>query len=218
MIKICNKKENCVHPEGPELAEEEFSIRTLRSGKIGLQSMCKKCKNDWYIRNKDNHSAKAKIYREVHKEEIYLQRKRYIAANKERINTAAKLKYLKYKDAITEYRKNYYKLNKAFVCTKASEWKKANPGKVSATVNKRRAAKLQRTPNWLTQEDFQKMQRKYEMSALMTSFLGVQFHVDHIVPLQGDNVSGLHVPDNLQILLAEDNLTKGNKYSEEKGK
>ena len=80
--------------------------------------------------------------------------------------------------------------------------------KGGVTVN-RRAAKLERTPSWVVISDMAGM---YELSRKLTNLTGVSMEVDHIVPLQGENISGLHVPWNLQILPMSSNRRKGNKY------
>ncbi len=67
-------------------------------------------------------------------------------------------------------------------------------------------------PAWLTENDNIKILKFYEQAKLLEEQTGIKHHVDHIVPLQGKNVSGLHVPDNLQVLTAEDNKSKFNKF------
>jgi 5-methylcytosine-specific restriction endonuclease McrA len=74
---------------------------------------------------------------------------------------------------------------------------------------KRKAAKLQRTPKWA---DLRKISETYRAAANMTRSTGILHHVDHITPLQGRHVSGLHVEWNLQILTATENLRKGNRH------
>lgn len=91
-------------------------------------------------------------------------------------------------------------------------YKQNNVGKVNADTAKRRTAKMQRTPAWLTADDFWILEQAYELAALRTKLLGVQFHVDHILPLQGKYVSGLHVPTNVQVIPWRDNVSKANKY------
>jgi 5-methylcytosine-specific restriction endonuclease McrA len=71
------------------------------------------------------------------------------------------------------------------------------------------------TPPWLT--EIQKMQIAWFYSAakMMTETSGKKHHVDHIHPLQGDGFTGLHVPWNLRIINAVDNIQKGNKLPQE---
>ena len=106
-----------------------------------------------------------------------------------------------YRDANREARNAYFK-----------KYKQENNGRVAAGNKKRELAKKNRTPRWLTADDIWLMKEIYELSALRTKSTGVQWHVDHIIPLQGKKVSGLHVPTNLQIILGKDNIVKNNRF------
>ena len=87
-----------------------------------------------------------------------------------------------------------------------------NKSKISANVRKYQYAKLDRTPNWLDVDDIWMMEQAYELAELRTKMFGFKWHVDHIIPLQGRLVSGLHVPHNLQILPAAENHRKSNQF------
>ncbi len=91
-------------------------------------------------------------------------------------------------------------------------YKVANPGKTMAHTVKRRVAKMQRTPAWLTSADFWLIEQAYDLAALRTKMFGFSWHVDHIIPLQGKYVSGFHVPCNLQVIPGAENIRKANKH------
>ena len=91
-------------------------------------------------------------------------------------------------------------------------WAKRHPDRHNAKYAKRRAAKLQRTPMWLIQDDLLLIEAKYAVARWLSDVVGVPYHVDHNIPLLGELVSGLHVPDNLTILQGIENLSKKNKY------
>ncbi len=85
-----------------------------------------------------------------------------------------------------------------------------HPGRKNATTAKRRADLANRLPPWATSDDCRVF---YEMAARVSKCLGIPHHVDHIVPLRGETVSGLHVPWNLRVIPAAENLRKSNHYS-----
>lgn len=95
-------------------------------------------------------------------------------------------------------------------CSKLTmDWQRNNKEKHNMKIAKRRAAKIQRIVPW---SDNIKIQKLYCKAQELTKKTGIVHHVDHIIPLQGKNVSGLHTHDNLQILTASENCSKGNNY------
>ena len=85
------------------------------------------------------------------------------------------------------------------------------PAKHLARTRKRQAKQLQRTPSW--DPDAHLIIAKYQLAAMLTQASGIPHHVDHIIPLQGRKVSGLHVFSNLKVIPGEENVKKSNKYT-----
>ena len=98
------------------------------------------------------------------------------------------------------------------------EWNQNNKHLTRRFAKQRYNALKQRTPKWLTKDEKKQIDALYEQAVAYSALMGIPHHVDHIVPLQGENVSGLHVPWNLQILKAEDNFRKKNRFGEHNGK
>lgn len=91
-------------------------------------------------------------------------------------------------------------------------WEKRNPVKFAALKKPRRkryrAKKLNATPAWADREE---VAMWYEVATVL-SRSGVEFHVDHIVPLRSPNVCGLHVHTNLTVVPWHVNIAKGNRH------
>ena len=102
----------------------------------------------------------------------------------------------------------WYENNKAYAAQKQAAYAKQNKASVNARAAKRRAMQLKLTPAWAKLDEVAMF---YEMAEVL-SRSGVLFHVDHIIPLQGKNVWGLHTQENLQIIPAFKNVKKGNRY------
>jgi hypothetical protein len=88
-------------------------------------------------------------------------------------------------------------------------WRKENKSKIAASNAKRRAEKLRATPSWV---DLKTIEAFYVEAQRLSKQTGLKHHVDHTVPLKGKGVCGLHVPWNLQVIPAVENMRKGNKF------
>jgi len=90
------------------------------------------------------------------------------------------------------------------------KWYKNNRDKANTKNALYKCNKSSATPPWADQE---KIATFYTAAQVMKVMTGKEHHVDHIIPLQGINVCGLHCPDNLQVIPATENLSKGNKFN-----
>lgn len=148
----------------------------------------------WQKKNPHKCSANSLKYKNANKEKVRNSNKRYSEKNKEKLSESWKKYRLNNRDKLTAYQK---------------KWNQRNQGLRIAQVAKRRAAKLKATVAWGDKESIDSI---YAMSSFLTfATFGNGYHVDHIIPLQGRKVCGLHVESNLQIMRAEDNLSKGNR-------
>ena len=170
-----------------------------RCRKDGLRFECKSCKN-----------KKSKKHYQENRDVILERGRKYRQENRDAIAERNKEYYQENRDAVLESARKYRQENPDV----AKTWRKANPEKTIAYKASRRARKKQAQPPWLTEEHINQIIDKYKNSKHMKKLTGIEHHVDHIVPLKGENVCGLHVPWNLQVIPAKHNLEKKNHFDD----
>lgn len=101
-------------------------------------------------------------------------------------------------------KKKKYACDKNTQSERFKRWQKSHPEQVRLKSATERAMRLQRIPPWA------------DLEAIQLFYLACPkgCHVDHIIPLRGKLVSGLHVSENLQYLTIKENLEKGNKFED----
>jgi len=148
-------------------------------------------------------------YRKENQEEVRRKDKEY---KQKQLSEKPELKknndrryYERHKEKILANRKPLTNEQRKKRADASSKWRKENPDKVNFWLAKRRASKQQAIPNWITETQLTEIQDIY------TKASESDLEVDHIVPIQGGNVCGLHVPWNLQTMDSESNNRKGNR-------
>ena len=97
-------------------------------------------------------------------------------------------------------------------------WRRANKKRRALYPHLKRAERALRrsrqrraTPKWTTKNQIKQMEMFYQQAVLCEQLTGVEHHVDHIEPITGKDRCGLHVPWNLQVMTAFENLSKNNR-------
>jgi hypothetical protein len=165
----------------------------------------------YYKENKETVLAKSAIYYEENKEEKLAYQKTYGTEHKEEKQTYNTDYYQENKERLIAEQHVRYQENKEGIFAQQAVYRKANLEMFAAFAARRRAAKLQRTPLWFTKDDFKKIKSFYTLARKMTKETGIKHEVDHILPLCGEEISGFHHWNNLQVLTKKQNSAKGNK-------
>lgn len=181
--------------------------------KDGLRADCKECLNSravernsvrreeirnrvnkWASQNRDKTRNYYHVGKESRREQRRKQSRLYREANPEKCKAQARKTYLKNRDRVLERTKN-------------------RPKHINVYYTRMYQLRRSRAcPKWLSAEQRKEIKWYYEMARFMSESFLVNFHVDHIVPLKGKTVCGLHVPWNLQILTATENCEKSNNH------
>jgi hypothetical protein len=136
----------------------------------------------WYESNKDIHHARSKKWQKANLDKVYKNAKLWALNNPEKIKN------------------------------KRDKYNKKNPDKYTAWAVAGVARRAKRIPTWLTTEDKWMLKEAYALAKQRTKLFGFVWEVDHIIPLRGVNVSGLHVPLNVQVIPKTLNRLKRNVY------
>lgn len=180
-----------------------------KNGKI--DSWCKSCYSEsskkYYIKNKEVISDSRKTddykkmksvwdlnYRTNNREHLLEKKRNYYHANRDINIEKMRLNYANNSDAYKQ---------------RAKCWKQKNRSAHNAKCMERYTVKINRCLAWSKELTDLACKEAYDKARMLFDLTGIKHDVDHIVPLMGKTVSGLHIYNNLQVIPASENRSKG---------
>ena len=175
-------------------AKYYFTGEPCKHGHVAPRKIKGACVECMKIEWQQAAEKRADYFRKYNKSEAGQQAKRkYYEANKENVIARAQARP-------DEDKRRYKKTHKV-----------NNPDMYKEMTSLRRRRFRDATPKWLTENQKMEIRLKYRLAIELSRVTGERHAVDHIIPLHGESVCGLHVPWNLQVLTQKDNLTKYNR-------
>lgn len=135
------------------------------------------------------------------------------AKNPERVKELRRLSARRCLEAARARRDKWIRKHPERMKQARQKWKAANPWKVIADVRHRQLVKSHATPAWLTDQQRVEIDGFYRAAVELSEETSIPHEVDHIVPIRGKRVCGLHVPWNLQVITRIDNQRKHNMHA-----
>jgi hypothetical protein len=209
-------------PEGPSKSK---AVRAWFGRKDYAKNRARRLsqKKDYQRENAEAIAKREKDFRERNAERLRAERKKHYAENAEKEKEKNRANYRRHAEERKRKQREYRaQQDPAEIARKNKEWREANAealeaerkspsgrARSAAVTAKRRAARIERTPEWA---DPGSVKDIYRAASEITAETGIPHHVDHIIPLQGKKVSGLHHQDNLMIVPSAVNLSKNNRF------
>lgn len=136
------------------------------------------------------------------------------ARNPKRVKEQRRQSQERCKAAVAIRRARWIEKNPEKMREHRRKWRGANKDKVLANTRLRQLKKCYATPAWLSADQKKQIQSFYRDAMIRSKQTGSPHDVDHIIPINGKDVCGLHVPWNLQVIPRTENIRKSNKIYE----
>jgi hypothetical protein len=162
-----------------------------------MEDKIKEYKKQWALKNKEKIQKKSKEHYEKNKAKKIEYQRQWREENREKHRA---------------YSRQWQQENKEKAKERLIQWYKDHPGMRAFYSSTRKKHIYQATPSWLTEFDYTQIKCIYQVCSLRNNESDDSWHVDHVVPIRGKTVCGLHVPWNLRVITAKENMTKSNKH------